>query len=385
MLAKERTNSAPHIPELDGIRGVAIGMVILYHFGQSDRTDLLSSILDFGWSGVDLFFALSGFLITGILLETKTSLNYFRIFYLRRLLRILPLYTLILLVFFHAVVPLAHHLHRWLAMPVSTEPWYWVYLANWVIGHHRGINVLIPYWSLSVEEQFYALWPFVVLLCSERVLAYISGAVIAAAIVLRCLYSPDPGGILVYVWTPFRMDALALGALAAIVFRNRSWLASVDRWLVPIGATAAAAVVGFCVAAGKTTGDTVLMQRFGFSLLGVAYSSVVLRCASRSGSGGALCRLMRSKPLRRMGTVSYGWYLLHYIFYVALELVLEQLEHRFALPNAVWVLLTIAIGGTLSYLAAEASWRLLEQRVLALKRNWPYRYPQPAVVDASVG
>jgi peptidoglycan/LPS O-acetylase OafA/YrhL len=90
MLAKERTNSAPHIPELDGIRGVAIGMVILYHFGQSDRTDLLSSILDFGWSGVDLFFALSGFLITGILLETKTSLNYFRIFYLRRLLRIYP-------------------------------------------------------------------------------------------------------------------------------------------------------------------------------------------------------------------------------------------------------------------------------------------------------
>jgi peptidoglycan/LPS O-acetylase OafA/YrhL len=384
MSAKGKTSSAQHIPELDGIRGVAIGVVILYHFGQSERTDLLSSLLNFGWSGVDLFFALSGFLITGILLETKASLNYFRIFYLRRVLRILPLYTLILVMFFHLAVPLAHYLHRWLAMPVNTEPWYWFYLANWVIGHHRSISVLVPYWSLSVEEQFYAVWPIVVLLSSEKVLTYISGAVIAAAIALRCLYSPDPGGVLVYVWTPFRMDSLALGALAAILYRNRSWLASLDRWLVPVGAAAAAAVAGFCVAAGSTSGDTVLMQRFGFTLIGVACTCVVLRCASRSGSGDLLSRLMGSKPLRRLGTVSYGLYLLHYAFYMALGPAMASLERRIPLPPAIHTLLMISIGGSLSYLAAEASWRLLEQRILSLKRNWPYRYRQPAVAAGGI-
>jgi peptidoglycan/LPS O-acetylase OafA/YrhL len=368
-----------HVPELDGVRGVAILIVVLYHFSQGPPRSLLTSLFGLGWSGVDLFFALSGFLITGILLETRTALNYFRVFYLRRFLRILPLYTCVLIAFFHLAVPLAHHFHLWANLETGTEKWYFGYLANWPIGHHQSISMLIPYWSLSVEEQFYAVWPAVVLLASDEVLASICGFLIAGAFALRCIYSPHPGGIFVYVWTPFRMDVLAMGALCALIVRNGRWSARLDPWLTPFKAACVFTMLVFVAIAHTTEGDGALLQRWGFSVLGLLYGGVVLRCAIRSQSGDWLCRLMAARPLRRLGTVSYGMYLLHYFVLTALAAAMSRLTGRVAIPPLVCSLLMIAAGGLLSYGAAECSWRLLEQRVLALKSRWPYRYPSLAV------
>ncbi len=383
-------NNANKIPELDGIRGLAIALVLVYHFGgfegHTAPEKLLASIFGLGWSGVDLFFVLSGFLITGILLKTKESTNYFRIFYLRRFLRILPLYAAVLLTFFHVIIPIAHSLHKLTAMAINTEPWYWLYLANWPIGHHNSISFLVPFWSLSVEEQFYLAWPLVVLCCSNKALAYISGALIITALLLRCAYSPDPGGILVYVWTPFRMDGLAMGAICALIYRNRNWREFCNRWLTPVGIAAGGAVVLLCGVAGSTAGDVVLVQRFGYTLLGLLYGAVVLRCAIRSGSGDFLCRSMRGGALPRLGTVSYGVYLLHYTFVPLLDILFVRIGHYVSIPAMAESLLKIVIGSLLAWSVAELSWRIMERRIMETKGRWPYRYSagvKPSVSERS--
>jgi peptidoglycan/LPS O-acetylase OafA/YrhL len=373
----KRPNSAQHIPELDGIRGLAIALVIMYHFGgfegRGPLEKLLSSVFGFGWSGVDLFFVLSGFLITNILLETKTCTNYFRIFYLRRVLRIFPLYFLVIFIFFHVVVPVAHSHHKLLVLATQTEPWYWIYLANWPIGHHNSISVLVPYWSLSVEEQFYAVWPMVVFLSSRKVLACIAAAIIATAFVLRCVYSPSPGGIFVYVWTPLRMDALALGALCGLVYRNREWSAMSGRWLTPLAASAAVMLILIFVWSGTTSGDAPPIQRYGFLMLGVLYSCLVLSSAIGSQSG-SLSRVLTAKPLVRLGTVSYGVYVLHYFFVFLLGALVPQLRPLSAVPTVARSFLLIVVGGGLSYGVAEVSWRLFEKPILRLKRRYQYSH-----------
>lgn len=150
------------LPPLDGLRGLAIVLVMFFHFGQGlNRQNLeqhaFRTLFDFGGSGVDLFFVLSGFLITGILLNSRHSDNYFSRFYMRRILRIFPLYCFSVLVVWLFVIPAEH--------PGVTADlrnkliWNLGYVQNWRLDcvPHLG-----HYWSLAIEEQFYLIWPFVV-------------------------------------------------------------------------------------------------------------------------------------------------------------------------------------------------------------------------------
>lgn len=381
-----RPPAPDHIPELDGIRGIAIALVLLYHFGYEASQGgprLFSEALGLGWSGVDLFFVLSGFLITGILLDTKSSTNFFRIFYARRFLRIFPLYFGVLLLFFHGAVPLAHHFQKWTSLDISTEGWYWAYLANWPIGHNHSISVLVPFWSLSVEEQFYILWPLAVFLCSRRQLAYLAIAIGAAACAARWLYTPQPGGILVYVWTAFRMDGLAVGALCAMIVRDEGWRSRCRQWLGPLAMCALAGIVIVCIAGKTTAGDGVLMQRYGFTLLAAFYACVVLRGATGSRSGDWISRALTSKLLVRLGTVSYGVYVLHYMLAHGLGSAMASAENRWPLSPVLRAVLMIVGGTLLSYGAAEISWRFFESRILSWKGRFRYTYRAEQAVSQS--
>src|SRR5687767_2907742 len=168
------------IPALDGLRGIAIILVMLHHFTyyrpNSGIDAQIASVLFFGWAGVDLFFVLSGFLITGILLDTRDSKRYFSTFYARRTLRIFPLYYLVLLLAF-VVLPKFPALHPVLlgqVGPVDLPPqWpYWLYLTNFSIADggwvHGWVDVA---WSLAIEEQFYLVWPLMIWLCPPRLVA----------------------------------------------------------------------------------------------------------------------------------------------------------------------------------------------------------------------
>ncbi len=186
-----RRPQAGVIPALDGLRGIAIILVMLHHFTNYRPTSgidgLIGSVVFFWWTGVDLFFVLSGFLITGILLDTRGSERYFTTFYARRILRIFPLYYLVLFLAF-VVLPKFPAVHPVLAGQADLPPqWpYWLYLTNFSIADrgwgHGWVDVG---WSLAIEEQFYLVWPLVIWLCPPRLVALLCAVIIVAEPVAR--------------------------------------------------------------------------------------------------------------------------------------------------------------------------------------------------------
>ncbi|MGC4050099.1 MAG: acyltransferase [Paludibaculum sp.] len=350
--------SARRIPELDGVRGLAILLVLAVHFGlTANLPEPLYSLLRLGWSGVDLFFVLSGFLITGILLETAGSPNYFRAFYARRALRIFPLYYIYIAAFFFGVLPLAAALHR----PVPPGPaqgWYWLYLSNWRSALGPDYAFLSHLWSLSIEEQFYLVWPPLVLWLRRRRLPWLCGALIVAAPILRFLwrdhqYSPE----FLYRLTPFRVDTLAWGALLAVTVRSDAALAWCLRWGRIAAAMAGAGLTGIFLFFGTRNSQPVVAVA-GYSLFAILYIFVVL-------SGYQGWRPLRFSLLRTFGKYSYGVYVLHFplvgYFYLAMAPVSKTMG---SVPAA---LAAFLLGSVISLGLAWVSWALLERRFLAWK------------------
>ena len=230
---------ARRIPELDGLRGIAIGMVIIWHYFSTtihvqpaSPFFYLVAATRLTWSGVDLFFVLSGFLIGGILIDARGAANYFKVFYTRRFFRIVPIYSVVLLVF-PILTILRHPANPTLSRPAAA-PWYmyWTFTQNfWMaVTSSLGTNSLVMTWSLAVEEQFYLTLPLLVFLLSPGQLrrAVIGG--IAFAPILRLTIHfllPDNWGA-AYVLMPCRADSLLLGVFAAILLRDPSSKAKIQ-------------------------------------------------------------------------------------------------------------------------------------------------------------
>lgn len=368
-----------HLPELDGIRGTAILLVIYYHAGQFvpngwfQHAYVLASIL--GWCGVDLFFVLSGFLITGILLDTRESPDYFRSFYGRRAVRIFPLYWLFLLLYFHAAIPLAHHFGKWPEISSDGEIWFWTYLTNWRAAWGYEYKNISHFWTLAIEEQFYLVWPAVVFFARRRSIRWVCLALIAGALLARGWWH-DPDGRPLLSATPMWVDSLALGALAAFLMRDPYWRPKLAGW------TGKAAVVSLLLLLGvfwlardsaiPTDARAPYVSTYGLTLLGVLFTCLVLRCALKQGV--RFRSLMRWRPLRRMGKYSYCIYVVHLpISYYCIRggnLLRAWTGPRF---NIALSLLTTAACVALSYGVALISWNLLERRFLELKKYFPYR------------
>jgi peptidoglycan/LPS O-acetylase OafA/YrhL len=215
------------LPALDGIRGLAVLGVMAEHYEIRDwpwRAGFQSPVwhaIQLGGVGVDLFFVLSGFLITGILLDTRSRSDYFRTFMLRRALRIFPLYYAALVVIF-VLVPLTLPA-EFPGTPDAVQLWYWSYLVNFLLaakGWAAGAPLGAHFWSLAVEEQFYLFWPLLVWLCSRRILAFVCVTCVIGALALR-IWAFDLGAdhLVSYTLMPMQMDNLAIGALGALAVR----------------------------------------------------------------------------------------------------------------------------------------------------------------------
>ena len=231
------------IPEVDGLRGIAIASVLAWHYlimpAVAKPGTALSYSLVFGrlaWSGVDLFFVLSGFLIGGILIDARYATNYFRVFYTRRLFRIVPIYATILLIF-PAILFAAQWAHcgdfSWLTSGLAPAYCYWTFTQNiWMaLTNSLGANALGITWSLAIEEQFYLTLPLVIRFRSShgRLILVLAG-ICFAPIIRTAIHLFWPHNQLAgFLLMPCRADALLLGVLAAMLLRNAVWRERIQR------------------------------------------------------------------------------------------------------------------------------------------------------------
>jgi len=302
----ERTDASRHLPSLDGVRGIAVLLVLAYHAWPSPWTA-------FGWTGVDLFFVLSGFLITGILFDGREDAQRGRTFYIRRVLRILPLYYAVLALMF-IVLPLVHRPpgaeYQQLA---RDQVWYWTYTSNWLFGLQRPphFNYMNHFWSLAVEEQFYLMWPVIVWHTSRRTAMRIAAGAIVGAFVLRIvLASAGVWWLATYFLTPCRMDGLAVGALIALALRAPGDPAVTARRVTDGMLRGAIGVAALAV--------TVLaLGRHGFAATARVPDSMYLSAEAWifgwlvSIAATHQPRVLQWAPLRAAGKYSYGLYVIH--------------------------------------------------------------------------
>jgi peptidoglycan/LPS O-acetylase OafA/YrhL len=361
------------MPSLDGLRGVAIGGVLAAHFlnawpGQAPLDRAVLAGLGLGWAGVDLFFVLSGFLITGILVDTLGRRGWWGTFLARRALRIFPLYFLALALF-GLFGPAAGLIDPWTFGRWGW--WYWTYLGNWAFAARQVIPPLSHFWSLAVEEQFYLCWPAVVLVARGRRLAWTAGALVLAGPALRALvvHATDwPVGS-AYRVTPGRLDELALGALLAVALREAAWRPWVRRAWPAALVAGAAGFLALGLALGPFDMHREPLEIWSHSLLGLGFAGLVAGAVVGEGTPAPLQRLLAWRPLPWLGRYSYGLYVVHYFVHLtALRWLRSTPTGAALLADRLGYALYAAAGAGVSLALAWASWHLVERRFLALKR-----------------
>jgi peptidoglycan/LPS O-acetylase OafA/YrhL len=351
----------PFMPELDTLRGIAVIGVLLLHafywqyaglsFGRLSRIFLV--LTGPGWLGVNLFFVLSGFLITGILLDSRNRPNFYRRFYTRRALRILPPY--------YGLLVLLLVLRSSSAAFVGLS---FVYLAN-MTGFFGVACDYGPLWSLAVEEHFYILWPTVVRKLTMRRLAWVSASIVVLVPVLRAIaFSLGGGGLDWYTW--FVADGLAAGSLLAILLRNnvsRKQVKQLCSFL--LASSFLLAVLGQPF--GMLTRNRLLGASLQWTTINIFFSGVLLLfLVAGSGTGK---RYVNNPLLRFLGYISYGLYLDHLLAFRMYDRILRHYWPGLMPSNGHFelVLLRFAVGGGAAIGVAYVSRRFYEERFLRLK------------------
>ena len=359
------------ILELDGVRGIAILLVLLFHLELSYPTGaprLLFAPLLIGWSGVDLFFVLSGFLITGILIDTRDCRNYFSSFYMRRVLRIMPLYLLAVFVYFAVALPLAHHFGHWQTRDGSAQVWFWLHLSNWPPAFGTVVPFIGHFWSLSVEEQFYLAWPLVVLLVRPTRLIYVCCGVIVGALALRVAFVHSS---FVYYLTPFRMDALGVGGLVAAIVKDKLWCKAVQARVRWIALANIAILLAIMALARSPRPFHPWMSTLGYTCFALSYGCLVFSASSQAGSESWLAVQLRRPFLRAFGKYSYAIYVFHPAVMAFLDNVRLRISRGLpAYGQTALAILCMVASVAVSYATARVSWNLLEKRCLAFKRHF---------------
>ena len=345
----QRPNWLPsYIPELQGLRGIAVLAVVVYHCHPRLEGTWVHSASLWGWTGVNLFFVLSGFLITSILLEAREKPHYFRNFYARRALRIWPVYVLVLATVY---LQAPWFVGGPVMAAIKAAPWlaYIFFVQN--LFHLALPPAIGPTWSLAIEEQYYFLWaPLVRFLRRPWLLAIVLSAALVASPLMRRTH---------FAWitpthTLTHLDGIAWGSLLALGLHElplsrRTWL-----WMgliaLPLGV----------LFAGTVAAGTAFLD----SALAVAFAGAVLALIASTGARNPINALLRRGPLAFYGRISYGLYMTHimvFIFFGSFDVRMD----RYGIPGNLAV---VAFRLAASTVLATALWYGFESQILKLKR-----------------
>lgn len=367
-----------HIAALDGIRGLAVILVFVFHVSTSPSTAisvaihtpfgaLLHGIATRGWAGVDLFFVLSGYLITGILLRAKDAENYYQVFYARRVLRIFPLYYLVMFGMMSRHWP-----------PIKDQIWFWFNFSNFPTAFNPGlITYLTHYWSVAIEEQFYLLWPSMVRRLNEKVLIRVCLGAIIGCFLLRnlpiVLAWNQRWPNFIYRLTPFRIDTLCAGALLAILI-HRGMKLSAHRRYLRIVFIAGVTILALSHSAGTEYDVPGRMAYTGALLCFTALIALALDPANLTA------KMFNNRFLRRMGAYSYCFYLIHPAVLSHEGILYPELArlHVAFANDGLNHLVLDCIAFAVTFAVCAASYKFFESPILKLKRFVPYRHRTPA-------
>jgi peptidoglycan/LPS O-acetylase OafA/YrhL len=357
------------MPQLDGLRAFAVMSVLVHHLLEPTLPSMVSSVLGFGLLGVRMFFVLSGFLITGLLIRARDAIDAgsvsspqaIRLFYVRRTLRIFPLYYLVLalaLAFGDAGVRAQL---PWLATYTYN---FWISWLGWYTSHFSH------FWSLCVEEQFYLLWPWIIVYAPRRQWTTIVIVMIVCAPVYRALAMLlGLNEIALYTLTPSSLDALGIGALLATITGGQPATASLERrlrWIaLPIG------VVGLMLSAFSTMVSATLAEFM------VALIFVWLVAGASRGFAGIGRAILEAPVILYLGKISYGIYVYHPLVQDVAGLLLEAGDMQPPPKAAHFLLVSLLTIGV-----ASISWWCFERPINALKNR--FREPATRVARASV-
>jgi peptidoglycan/LPS O-acetylase OafA/YrhL len=313
----------------DGVRGIAILLVCLHHYDSKMKA---------GWVGVELFFVLSGFLITSILIQRENDPNRMRYFYIRRAKRILPLFIIAVLI--QSVLEHGFLAHNWY--------WYALFLMN-VRETLTNTTWIRSLWSLAIEEHFYLLWPMLFFALSRRNSARLLIAVLCISPFLRLAFTPVFSSYVpIYFLTPFRLDGLASGALLAILVHHQKM--NIKPWVLTLGLALSLPIAYLSVhmiPGFYREANSMLFNSLGYSLVTLTATAFVLLAYMVGDS--VIRKVLTFRPLMHMGTISYFVYIFHPLF-------LHVPFHNFLLNR-------LAAFGAL-VVVASGSWYLFEKPIL---------------------
>lgn len=395
----ENPGGFSHVPALDGIRGLAIVLVLIEHLLWSNNHtgsrifDLIECARNSTYVGVNLFFALSGFLITGILVDTVNLPHYFKNFYGRRCLRIFPLYYGFLLVLFLLTKPLHFAWSGW-------QYYYLTYTANLAfLSHNGGLYLgrfnINHFWSLQVEEQFYLVWPLVlyrVRRMGSRVRICLITCILILFIRSGVLFLLKnhvlKGQYMTSAPTFCCADNLLFGCCLAVLIRTH-WREEIFRISPLILSICGSILLGFSIPnrgldcwPGTSPIASDLIQTLGFSLIGISCTALIamaLRPATRTQ------RIFTNSTLRFFGKYSYGIYVFHYSISGLVTQPLRFFFNEHTHSKAISVLTAAGIVTALSVLTALLSYHLYEVHLLRLKRYFSYKRSAAPPVSADLG
>ena len=384
----KRTHVGKHYPALDGLRGLAVLLVMIHHFVRdypvrgSFHTFAVQATLSF-WTGVDLFFVLSGFLITGILIDARDGQGYFRIFYGRRILRIFPVYYGVLF-FVFAILPMIH-----LAIPyvgASQAIYLGTFTTNIALATgHWFPGALDVYWSLAVEEQFYLLWPLLILLLPEsRRISVILAGLIAAACLRYVFGRLGTSEFGLFAMLPTHPDGLLIGALIATSIRTKSELPTVGTR----GSLLLLCLIGTFLIFGSFHVFGILISHSAWSLreavlyypiIGSAFGLLLYLALLPSNP---VQKLFSTRILRWFGKYSYALYVIHRLIAALIALIFHKFGtdvYLSSLPPWRSDIVYLGLFFSISIAVAWLSWRYVEQPFLRLKRFLPYSFTERTI------